>query len=117
MRLSLNRAKPALLNADTAWKMPCHVAVPHVSSYVPRKRRVRIVATTDSTTTVTTRTPRSTRRRSPSPTLLVSLAAVSRVRTPIRRERNSAMSEARVMIPKPPTWISARMTTCPVRLQ
>ena len=88
MRLSLNRAKPALLNADTAWKMPCQVAVPHVSSYGPRKRRVRIVATTDSTTTVTTRTPRSTRRRSPRPMLLVSLAAVSRVRTPIRRERN-----------------------------
>ena len=51
------------------------------------------------------------------PTLLVSAAALSRVRRPSRRETKRASREASVMSPNPPTWIRARMTACPVVLQ
>jgi hypothetical protein len=51
------------------------------------------------------------------PRLLVSAAAVSRVRSPILRDRSNPTSDASVMIPKPPTWISSRMTACPNPLQ
>ena len=44
MRLSLKSAKPALLNAETAWKTPCQVAVAHVSSYSARNRSVSSTA-------------------------------------------------------------------------
>ena len=39
------------------------------------------------------------------------------MRSPILRESSNPTSDASVMIPKPPTWISSKMTACPNPLQ
>ena len=51
------------------------------------------------------------------PPLRVSAAAVNRDRKPIRRATNNPSSDARVMMPNPPTWIRPRMTACPNPVQ
>ena len=58
-------------------------------------------------------TPTMTRFTSPSPICFVSAAAINRERRPRRREISNPTSEARVMMPKPPTWIIAAMATWP----
>ena len=52
IRLSEYVEKPALLNADTAWKSPCHNASPQVSSYANPNRKARIAVSAVSTVTV-----------------------------------------------------------------
>ena len=102
IRLSEKSANPALLNAETAWNTPSHTDRPSDSSYPKKKRAVSASATTSSMTRVTCRTPLSTRRTSPIWMVLVSVAALSRARSPSRRATRIPSSEARVMIPKPP---------------
>lgn len=52
-------------------------------------------------------------RTSPSPPADIPVCARSRVRTPSCRVTDSARSEEIVTIPRPPTWMPARITTCP----
>ena len=67
----------------------------------------------DSTTAVMSATPSSTRLMSPRSRARDSAWAISRVRSPSRREISSATSEASVVIPKPPICTRAAMTTWP----
>ena len=46
-----------------------------------------------------------------------SVAALSRDRTLILRARTSPTSEAKIMIPRPPSWIMSMIATRPTPLQ
>jgi hypothetical protein len=113
IRLSLYRANPALLKAETAWNTPRYAARPHSSSYPSANRSVSKTAVAASKTRLIATTPFTTVWTSPSPVALVSVAAVRRDRRPRRRKTSSPRRDASVMIPNPPTWISARITTSP----
>lgn len=52
-------------------------------------------------------------RISPNPPADMPVCASSRVRTPNCRVTDSANKDEIVTIPRPPTWIPARITTCP----
>ena len=115
--MSLNRAKPALLNEETEWKTPSQMARPRGSPYAVANRRVSSTATIDSTIREMRTTPRTSPRTSSSPKLLTSAAAVMRDRRDILRMTARPITEANVMMPKPPTWIRARMMTWPNGVQ
>jgi len=70
-----------------------------------------------STATVVRATPRSTFPTSPSRTVRVETAATYLVSRPICRESTRLTMVAIVMTPKPPSWMSTRMTTCPSPVQ
>src|SRR5690606_9633756 len=74
---------------------------------------VRTVAVTVSNVRLTSATPVRTRRMSPVPNALLSAWAVSRIRSPIRRVISNPSREARVMMPRPPIWTRARITSSP----
>ena len=56
-------------------------------------------------------------RTSSNPTAFASAAAFSRERTVSLRASTSPISDAKIMIPSPPSWISSMMTTCPKPVQ
>ena len=116
-RLSLKSAKPALLNAETAWKTPSQSARPSDSSCETKKRVARTVAPIASNARLVRATPRSTRRTSPSARFFVSALVFRRMRNPSRRDTRSASSVASAMIPMPPIWIRIMITTCPNAVQ
>ena len=116
-RLSLKSAKPALLNAETAWKTPSQSARPNDSSCETKRRAARTVAPIASNARLVRATPRSTRRTSPSARFFVSALVFRRMRNPSRRDTRSASSVASAMIPMPPIWIRIMITTCPNAVQ
>ena len=117
MRLSLKRAKPALLKLDTAWNRPRNPARARLTSPSTQNRHVSTIVATDSNSRLNPATPMSTRRIWPESMVLVSVWANSRRRSPRRRDNASATSDESVMIPKPPIWMSTNRTTCPNALQ
>ncbi len=108
---------PALLNAETAWNTPLQSASSGSTSWIIQNRSVRVAATTSWTARVTSARPISTCRRSPRLSTLRSVLATSCRRRPSRLERSITSSDATVMKPSPPIWMSARMTPWPKPLQ
>ena len=117
MRLSLNSANPALLNAETAWKTPCHSAWPGDIPAPSQKRRLSSSATEASTAVEYRIRARSTRGRSPIPSARVEAAASRRWVRPSRRRITRPSSDVNVMTPRPPSLMSARITTWPRGVQ
>ena len=76
-------------------------------------RTVSTTATTASVARLKTTTRPMTRRTSATLRVFVSAWAISRARSPRRRDISSANRVARVMMPSPPTWMSSRITTWP----
>jgi hypothetical protein len=76
----------------------------------------RIVSTIAVTSSVT-RLNRMIRGRSPRTSCgtlaFVSVSARKRARSPIRRNTTTVKNVASVMMPRPPIWISSRMTVSP----
>ena len=115
-RLSLKSTKPALLNADTEWKIPSQSERPSDSPLVT-KCDASTAAPASSKTRLVRAMPKSTRRTSPIARLRVSAVVLNRIRMPRRRDTSRPSSVASAMMPKPPTWISARITTWPKPVQ
>ena len=76
-----------------------------------------MTATAPSMTSEMRRTPRTSDLTSSMPSDLDSAAVLSREDSERRRTTTTPMIDAKVMTPKPPIWISNRMTTCPNPLQ
>ncbi len=109
--------KPALLNADTEWKAPCHSACDQPMSVLMARRAASHSATAASHTTVTTSTMRATERTSPSDSACVSDCSSNRVRSFMCPPISSPINVAEVIIPKPPSWNSAITSPWPSGLQ
>ena len=113
IRLSLYSANPALLYAEIAWNTPRYNASQNGSSYLHPNRTASSSATAASITKLSRMTPATTWRTSPRPRAFVSACAKSCIRIPSRRATRRASTEAIVITPMPPIWISARMTPSP----
>ena len=80
-------------------------------------RRLSSTATTNSTIREIPTTPTTKPLMSSRPTLLASVAAVILDRSDIFRTTARPITEANVMMPNPPIWISNKMTIWPNGVQ
>ena len=117
MKLSLKRPNPALLNDDTAWKMPSQAASPTGTLYRRANQANRMMAAAPSNISEMRTMLRTIFRTSVRPKLFVSCAALTRAWSESLRATAMPMTEASTMTPNPPIWMRTRMTTWPKKVQ
>ena len=94
-RLSEKSENPALLNADTAWKMPSQA--PRASPCVPAHHAPSTIAPTASKITVTRKTPRANRTTSSGLNAFSPSTSVCRSCSVMRRPSATPTSVEKVM--------------------
>ena len=103
-------SKPALQKAETEVNTPFHTAC---APYLGQKHTVRMSAPAPSKQKVVPRAPRTSRPMSPMSLRLKLDTAMSRWLRDSLRFTIRAMRKITDMNPRPPSWMSSRMTTWP----
>ena len=109
------RSKPALQNAETEWKTEYQSPCPRPNSGM--KRIARSTAPASSKMSVPRPMVEVISMMRPTRTVLMLSAMTPRSRMLMRRRTRREKSVAMVMKPRPPSWMSRRITAWPKPVQ